>query len=175
MPKAFCGLKTCAKKVLLNLWVLWEKNSTKYASSLIGVRGQFFLSQSNTDEQITQHSTETLSQPISQNVTANISWNALFSLYAEGLLWVRNVRQEGSVKSVSSVRDKPPQRERKTSTKYASSLIGVTSHITPLSIRRGAGGEAPCALPLPISLLRIKNTKPVMVWYFLLLYSTIIM
>ena len=32
--------------------------------------------------------------------------------------------------------------ERKTSTKYASSLIGVTSHTTPLSNRRGVGGEA---------------------------------
>ena len=32
--------------------------------------------------------------------------------------------------------------ERKTSTKYASRPVGVTSHITPLSIRRGAGGEA---------------------------------
>ena len=32
--------------------------------------------------------------------------------------------------------------ERKTFTKYVSSPIGVTSHITPLSIRRGVGGEA---------------------------------
>ena len=32
-----------------------------------------FLSQKNTDEQNTQHSTETLSQPISQSVTANVS------------------------------------------------------------------------------------------------------
>ena len=32
--------------------------------------------------------------------------------------------------------------ERKTFTKYVSSPIGVTSHITPLAIRRGAGGEA---------------------------------
>ena len=31
--------------------------------------------------------------------------------------------------------------ERKTFTKYVSSPIGVTSHITPLAIRRGAGGE----------------------------------
>jgi len=33
--------------------------------------GPFFFSQKNTDEQNTQHLTETLSQPISQNVTAN--------------------------------------------------------------------------------------------------------
>ena len=25
MPKAFCGLETCTKKVPLDLWVLWEK------------------------------------------------------------------------------------------------------------------------------------------------------
>ena len=35
--------------------------------------GAFYFSQKNTDEQNTQHSTETLSQPISQNVTANLS------------------------------------------------------------------------------------------------------
>ena len=26
MPKAFCGFETVRKEVLLNLWVLWEKN-----------------------------------------------------------------------------------------------------------------------------------------------------
>ena len=41
----------------------------------------------------------------------------------------------GSVKSVSSVREKTP-------TSHASSPIEVTSHTTPLSIRRGVGGEA---------------------------------
>ena len=34
------------------------------------MEGAFFFSQKNTDEQNTQRSTETLSQPISQNVTA---------------------------------------------------------------------------------------------------------
>ena len=33
----------------------------------------YFFSQSNTEEQNTQGFTETLSQPISQNVTANVS------------------------------------------------------------------------------------------------------
>ena len=33
--------------------------------------GAFYFSQKNTEEQNTQHSTETLSQPISQNLTAN--------------------------------------------------------------------------------------------------------
>ena len=54
--------------------------------------------------------------------------------------------QRGSVKSVSSVRERNTLCERKNSTKYASRLIGVTSHTTPLSIRRGVGGEA--AVPL---------------------------
>ena len=57
-------------------------------------KGAFYFSQKNTEEQNTQSFTETLSQPNSQNVTANISWNALCSLYAEGLLWARNVRQK---------------------------------------------------------------------------------
>ena len=35
--------------------------------------GAFYFSQKNTEEQNTQHSTETLSQPISQNLTANVS------------------------------------------------------------------------------------------------------
>ena len=37
----------------------------------------FFFSQKNTDEQNTQGFTETLSQPISQNVTATFSYNVL--------------------------------------------------------------------------------------------------
>ena len=35
--------------------------------------GAFYFSQKNTDEQNTQGFTETLSQPISQNLTANFS------------------------------------------------------------------------------------------------------
>ena len=69
-----------------------------------------FLSQKITEEQNTQGSTETLSQPISQNVTATFSWNVLWILYAGGVLWVRNCAQKCSVKSVSSVREKPHQR-----------------------------------------------------------------
>ena len=44
--------------------------------------------------------------------------------------------QKGSVKSVSSVREK-------TFTKYVSSLIGVTSHITPLPAGEGLGEGPP--------------------------------
>jgi len=93
-------------------------------------RGQFFLSQKYTEEQNTQHSTETLSQLISQNLTANVSlsstsntqhptpffsWNVLWTLYAGGLLWARNCAQKGSVKSVSSVRERNTLCERRNS------------------------------------------------------------
>ena len=43
-------------------------------------------------------------------ITPNESWNALCSLYAEGVLWARNCAQKCSVNSVRSVRDKTPQR-----------------------------------------------------------------
>ena len=39
-------------------------------------KGAFYFSQKNTEEQNTQSFTETLSQPNSQNVTANVSWKA---------------------------------------------------------------------------------------------------
>jgi len=113
-----------ARNVRLNapwtLCALWEKNLPsvrgKTPQRLAGIlsyrEGTFSFSQIYTEEKNTQNPTETLSQPITQNVTANISCNVLWYLYAEGLLWVRNSAQRGSVKSVSSVRDKPPKRER---------------------------------------------------------------
>ena len=75
----------------------------------------FYFSQKNTEEQNTQHSTETLSQPITQSVTAIFSWNVLWYLYAGGLLWARNCAQRGSVKSVSSVRERNTLCERRNS------------------------------------------------------------
>ena len=72
--------------------------------------GVFYFSQKNTDEQNTQRATETLSQPISQSVTATFSYNVLWILYAGGVLWDRNSAQKCSVISVSSVREKTPQR-----------------------------------------------------------------
>jgi len=56
--------------------------------------GAFYFSQNNTDEQNTQSFTETLSQPISQNLTPIFGSNALCSLYAEGVLWAQTVRQK---------------------------------------------------------------------------------
>ena len=100
--------------------VLWARNSAQKCSvnSVRSVRDKtpqrvskmFFFSQKNTEEQNTQYSTETLSQPISQNLTAIFGSNALWTLYAGGLLWTRNCAQKCSVNSVSSVRDKTPQR-----------------------------------------------------------------
>ena len=151
MPEAFCGLETVRQKTPWTLCALWEKKLRSESICLfILFRGYFSFSQIYTEEQNTQGFTETLSQLITQNLTAIFSWNALWILYAEGLLWVRNSAPKGSVKSVSSVRERDTLRERKKyplweknlPTPHTSSLIGVTSHITPLSIRRGAGGEA---------------------------------
>ena len=103
MPEAFCGLEMCAKR-LSELCALCERKTPHCEYPTI------FLSQKITEEQNTQGSTETLSQPISQNLTATFSWNVLWILYAGGVLWVRNCTQKVSVKSVSSVREKPPQR-----------------------------------------------------------------
>ena len=88
-----------------------EKTPLQLSSILSLTVGAFYFSQNNTDEQNTQSFTETLSQPISQNVTANISYNVLWYLYAEGVLWDRNCAQKGSVKSVSSVREKTAQQD----------------------------------------------------------------
>ena len=74
----------------------------------------FFFSQMNTEEQNTQHSTETLSQPISQNLTATFSSNALWTLYAGGVLWARNCAPKTSVNSVRSVREKITSVREKT-------------------------------------------------------------
>ena len=74
--------------------ILWARNSTQKGSvrSVSSVRekptqqavyvlyhtvGAFYFSQKNTDEQNTRYFTETLSQPISQNLTATFSSNAL--------------------------------------------------------------------------------------------------
>jgi len=43
-------------------------------------------------------------------ITPNESWNALCSLYAEGLLWTRNRELKTSVNSVCSVRERTTQR-----------------------------------------------------------------
>ena len=125
MPKAFCGLETVRLKPPWPPCALWEKKTPcvrektpQQLSWFLSHReGAYFLSQKNTDEQNTQHSTETLSQPISQNLTAIFGSNALWTLYAGGVLWDRNVGWKGSVRSVSSVREKDLYEECKQSSR----------------------------------------------------------
>ena len=58
--------KQCAKRSVKSVCSVREKSPQR-------VSKMFFFSQIYTEEQNTQHSTETLSQPISQNLTANLS------------------------------------------------------------------------------------------------------
>ena len=81
MPEAFCEFEIVRKKGLSNLWVLWEKEKSfvrertpqRFTRVSSHSEGAFYFSQIYTDEQNTQSLTETLSQPISQNLTANVS------------------------------------------------------------------------------------------------------
>ena len=95
--------KLCAKRVC-QICEICERNTSPVSLAIV-----LFLTE-YTDEQNTQRCTETLSQPISQNLTATFSSNVLWTLYAGGLLWDRNVRQKRSVKSVRSVREKTTQQ-----------------------------------------------------------------
>ncbi len=66
------------------LYILFSQRNVRLPATLMGLissrgcflfshKGAFSFSQKNTDEQNTQGFTETLSQPISQNLTANVS------------------------------------------------------------------------------------------------------
>ena len=100
--------------------------------------GAFYFSQIYTEEQNSQRRTETLSQPISQNLIAIFGSNALWTLYAGGVLWARNCALKTSVTSVFSVREKNIQHERKECllwekirpTPHVNSIIGVNSYFT---------------------------------------------
>ena len=50
-----------------------ERTTQELSSVLSLTVGAFYFSQKNTEEQNIQRCTETLSQPITQNVTANVS------------------------------------------------------------------------------------------------------
>ncbi|EGW48685.1 hypothetical protein HMPREF0666_00190, partial [Prevotella sp. C561] len=54
-----------------------EKPTQRVVCVLYHTVGAFYFSQIYTDEQNTQRRTETLSQPISQNLTATFSYNVL--------------------------------------------------------------------------------------------------
>ena len=109
--------------MLCSLCVLCERKTYPHTPTM------FFFSQNNTDEQNTQRPTETLSQPISQNLTPTFSYNVLWYLYAEGVLWVRNSAQKGSVKSVSSVREKLPSKSRNCSFSHRRTQMNRTHSI----------------------------------------------
>ena len=87
---------------LITFWfhVVYEHHSRRYYSSLLSGLGA------------NQCNVFLLAHCISsfKDFTSSDSSNALWPLYAEGLLWSRNVRQKGSVRSVSSVREKTPQQ-----------------------------------------------------------------
>ena len=122
------GSKLCAK-MLRELCTLCERKNYPHTPTM------FFFSQKNTEEQNTQHSTETLSQPITQNLTATFSCNVLWYLYAGGLLWVRNSVQKGSVKSVSSVREKTPH-ELNSALKCSVKSVTFVRDKTPLQVSK---------------------------------------
>ena len=110
MPKAFCVLEMCAKR-LSELCALCEKKTPQRISSVLShMEGAFYFSQKNTDEQNTQRSTETLSQPISQNLTANLSWKASVTSVCRRPSVCSKRAPKSSVNSVRSVREKTPQR-----------------------------------------------------------------
>ena len=84
--------RNCAQKGSVNSVSSVRERTTQELSSILShMEGAFFFSQKNTEEQISQRCTETLSQPISQNLTPTFSYNVLWYLYAGGLLWARNV------------------------------------------------------------------------------------
>ena len=78
--------KLCAKSSVNSVRSVREKPPQRVVCVLYHTVGAFYFSQIYTDEQNTQRPTETLSQPISQNLTATFSSNALWYLYAEGVL-----------------------------------------------------------------------------------------
>ena len=103
-----------------------------------------FLSQNYTDEQNTQGFTETLSQPITQNLTAIFSWNVLWYLYAEGVLWTRNAGGKVLLnlwvlweKEIPSVREKDTLCEKKEYPPCEKELPSVKKR-TPLHARKNS-------------------------------------
>ena len=78
--------KLCAKSSVNSVRSVREKPPQRVVCVLYHTVGAFYFSQIYTDEQNTQRPTETLSQPISQNLTATFSSNALWYLYAGGVL-----------------------------------------------------------------------------------------
>ena len=86
MPEAFCEIEIVRKGPVKSVSSVREKTPQRVVCVLYHTVGAFYFSQKYTEEQNTKGFTETLSQPISQNLTANFGSNALCTLYAGGLL-----------------------------------------------------------------------------------------
>ena len=71
------GSKGAQKGSVKSVRSVREKTPQRISSVFSHMEGAFYFSQKNTDEQKTQGFTETLSQPISQNLTAIFGSNAL--------------------------------------------------------------------------------------------------
>ena len=65
--------KLCAKSSVNSVCSVRDKTPQRVVCVSSHRVGVFFFSQKNTEEQNTQSFTETLSQPISQSVKANVS------------------------------------------------------------------------------------------------------
>ena len=105
------GSKRWLKSSVKSVYSVREKPHQRVVCVSSHRVGAFYFSQSNTEEQNTQKSTETLSQPITQSVTANVSWKAsVFSVCRRRSVGSKRA-QKGSVNSVRSVRDKTPHCE----------------------------------------------------------------
>ena len=71
------GSKRAQKSSVNSVSSVREKNPQRFVCVTSHSEGVFYFSQNYTEEQNTQRPTETLSQPISQNLTATFSSNAL--------------------------------------------------------------------------------------------------
>ena len=118
MPEAFCEIKTVRNKVLLDLCVLWEKKlPSESQASLFSLRMYSIshrFTQKNRTHSISQRHWVNRYHRTLQLILVE---RPLCSLYAEGLLWARNVRQKPPwtlcalwEKEISFVRDGTFQR-----------------------------------------------------------------
>ena len=71
------GSKRAQKCSVSSVGSVREKTPQQVSSVPFLIEGAFYFSQIYTEEQNTQHFTETLSQPISQNLTPTFSYNVL--------------------------------------------------------------------------------------------------
>ena len=119
--------KLCAQSSVNSVRSVRDKTPQRVVCVSSHQVGAFYFSQKNTDEQNTQWYTETLSQPITQNLTATEASPPAPLRMERGVITEIPLYVLKMFSGPSSI---------------SSRLIGVTSHTTPLSIRRGVGGEA---------------------------------